>query len=192
MRPPVQIRAQRLPALKALFGKVREFGANPNELLDIWGALLEASTRTRFDTGRGPGGIPWPISQRARRDGGKTLVDKGNLEGSLRYEVRPGELEVGVDGVGASSKHARVHQFGVTFQHPGGTAYLPRANENSLPIFVSNAWASGYRGDALPRTKPHEITIPARPFLGIDGEDKADMKEVAIEHLRSLVGDGGP
>lgn len=167
MRPPVQIRAQRLPALRKLFGKVRDFGADPSELLDIWGALLEASTRSRFDTGQGPGGIPWPVSIRAAEQNGKTLVDKGNLEGSIRFETRPGELEVGVDGVGASSRHAATHQFG---------AIIRPVNATSLRFRLANGKF----------VSTQEVVIPARPFLGVDENDKTDMKEVAVEHLRSL------
>lgn len=172
MRRPVQVRSRNLKGLRGLFGRIREFGADPDELLDIWGALLEASTRTRFDTGQGPYGIPWPESYRARTQGGKTLVDKGNLEGSIRYETRPSELEVGVDGVGASSKHAATHQFG---------AVIRPVNANSLRFKLADGRF----------VVTDEVIIPARPFLGVDDDDRRDMKETAIEHLRSLV-DGRP
>lgn len=167
MRPPVQIRVNNLPGLKRLFAKVREFGADPDELLDIWGGVLESSTRRRFDTGTGPGGIPWPVSRRVLEQGGKTLVDRGNLEGSLRYETRPGALEVGFDGVGASSKHAKTHQFG---------AIIKPVNASSLRFRLADG---SFRF-------AQEVTIPARPMLGVDDDDKRDMKELAIEHLRSL------
>lgn len=172
MRPPVQIRVKGIAPLKTLFGKVKAFGADPTELLDIWGGLLEASTRRRFDTGIGVGGIPWPVSRRAAHDGGKTLVDKGNLESSIRFETRPGQLEVGVDGVGASSKHAASHQFGVTIYPVTATALKFKLPDGSF------------------RTVDH-VTIPARPFVGMDDEDKADMKLEAVEYLRRLT-DGGP
>lgn len=168
MRPPVQIRVNNLPGLKRLFTKVREFGADPGDLLDIWGSALEASTRRRFDTGTGPGGIPWPVSNRVREQGGKTLVDRGNLEGSLRYETRPGALEVGFDGVGASSKNAKTHQFG---------AVVMPVNANSLRFRLADgSWRFAQK-----------VVIPARPMLGVDEDDKQDMKELALEHLRSLV-----
>jgi phage gpG-like protein len=172
MRAPVQIRVDKLPAARALFEKVREFGADPTGLLDIWGALLEASTRRRFDTGTAPGGVPWPPSIRAKLQGGKTLVDKGNLEGSIRYAVRPNELEVGIDGVGASSKFAYVHQFG---------AHIVPKEAKALRFPLPGG------GFAVVSS----VDIPARPFLGIDEDDKLDMKETGGEYLRSLI-DGGP
>lgn len=179
MRRPVQIRAKNLAPLRKLFEKVRDFGADPTELLDIWGALLEASVRRRFDTGQGPGGVPWPISQRVARHGGKTLVDKGNLESSIRYDVRPGELEVGVDGVGASSKFAYVHQFG--FEGAVQIAAHTRT--------VSEAFGIPLPGPVTQNVKAHSrnMKIPARPMLGIDDDDRRDMRDVARDHLRSLI-----
>ncbi|HND54815.1 MAG TPA: phage virion morphogenesis protein [Pirellulaceae bacterium] len=164
---PTQIRVDNLPALSRLFADVRQFGQDPSELLGIWGATLDASVRSRFDRGVGPGGIPWPISHRAAAQGGKTLVDKGNLEGSLRFEVRPGELEIGFDGMGASSKHARTHQFGAVIVPKNGPGLRFKLPDGSFRF-------------------ARKVTIPARPMLGIDEDDRRDMREVAIEHLRSL------
>ena len=169
MRRPVQIRVNgpQLASARKAFAAIRDMGADPTELLDLWGITLEASMRRRFDTGQGPGGIPWPVSRRAQHDGGKTLHDKGNLENSLRYEVRPHELEVGVDGVGRSAKFAYVHQFGATI--------VPR-NAGALRFPIPGG---GY-------VVTQKVTIPRRPIVGVDAEDKRDMKEVALEHLRSL------
>lgn len=184
MRRPIQIKIERLPKLKALFAAVRRFGADPSELLDIWGGVLEASTRRRFDTGRGPDGIPWIPSRRVERYGGKTLVDKGNLESSIRYQVAPGMLEVGVDGVGASSRFAYVHQFG--FSGPVQVEAHTRV--------ISQAFGIPLPGKVIVNVRGHQrvMWIPKRPFLGIDDEDRRDMREVAREHLREILGDGRP
>jgi phage gpG-like protein len=168
MRAPIQIRVLGTRKLREAFQRIRNLGEDPTDLLDIWGATLEASTRSRFDRSAGPGDIPWIPSQRALAQGGKTLVDTGNLESSLRYEVRPGELELGVDGVGASSKFAYVHQFGAVIR----------------PV---NAKALKFKGGDGVWRVVQEVTIPARPFLGVDDDDRRDMKEVALEHLRSLL-----
>lgn len=171
MRRPVQIRIDGLERARRLFGRLRKFGVDPDDLLNIWGGVLEASVRRRFDEGRGPGGIPWPVSHRAKAQGGKTLVDKGNLEGALRYETRPGELEIGFDGLGASAKHAATHQFGATIRPVKAGALRFKLPDGSFRM-------------------AQEVTIPARPMLGIDADDKADMRDVARGHLRSLIADG--
>lgn len=55
---------------------------------------------------------------------------------------------------------ASIHEFGVTFTHPGGTPY--RIGADGRAVFV----AKGSPGaDLLPLTKPHVIVIPARPFM---------------------------
>lgn len=74
-----------------------------------------------------------------------TQVKQGPRMGDLRYGV--------------------LHEYGGTINHPGGTAYFMRKGR---PVFVSNAKADAYKtktGREMPRTKPHSITIPARPYL---------------------------
>ncbi len=34
----------------------------------------------------------------------------------------------------------------------------------------------------------HKVTIPERPYLGINDEDRAELKALAVEHLKSMFG----
>lgn len=161
---------------------IEDFGADPHDILDIWGATLEASVRRRFDTGNGPGGIPWIPSERvlkAKEGTRKTLVNKGNLESSLRFETRPGEIEIGFDGAGKSSKFAYVHQFGF-----GGRVHVPQYQRT-----ISQAFGVPLPEPRVVTIEAHDrvVYIPRREMLGIDDKDKADMRELALEHLRSLI-----
>lgn len=165
---------------------VRNLGENPRPLLEIAGSILEASTLRRFDEGAGPGGIPWPPSRRALgqvvgKHGpnrpGKTLVDTGGLEGSVTHEVRSNEVEIGVDARTESARHAAAHQFGSHVQTVvlGHDRTINQAF--GLPI--------------APRTvhvRPHgRVTnLPARPFIGVDDDDRRDLGEAWFEYLRSL------
>ncbi len=54
--------------------------------------------------------------------------------------------------------YARIHEYGGTINHPGGTPYF--IGDDGLAKFVSKA-----KGGDLPVTKPHTITIPARPYI---------------------------
>lgn len=54
--------------------------------------------------------------------------------------------------------YARIHEFGGTINHPGGTPYFIGADGKAK--FVSKAAGAG-----LPKTKPHPIEIPARPYI---------------------------
>jgi hypothetical protein len=76
-------------------------------------------------------------------------------------------VAVGIFGSKASADHggqpnidvAATHEFGMTLNHPGGTAYFVR---DGKAVFVSNEAAAG---KDLPRTKPHKIDIPQRSFI---------------------------
>jgi hypothetical protein len=62
---------------------------------------------------------------------------------------RPGEID--------NIALAAIHEFGTTFQHPGGTPYKI---VNGKAVFVKKGTPGAYGV-----TKAHEITIPERSFL---------------------------
>lgn len=163
-----------------VFRQLFNLGENPRPLLEEFGGVLEASTRARFDTGRGPGGVPWPPSRRAIRDSGKTLVDKGNLERSIRYEVQgTTRLLVGVDGRSESAKHAASHQFGV---NKGGVVVTHfRVVTEAFGVPLATAKTVRVRGHT------RRMRIPARSFLGLDSNDRADLRETAQSFLQELL-----
>ena len=75
-----------------------------------------------------------------------TKVTQGNRQGDLRYGV--------------------LHEYGGTISHPGGTPYIFVGP--GRVAFISKAKAQEYEAQTgiTPKvTKPHSITMPARPFL---------------------------
>lgn len=182
----VEVEVRGLENAQRIAARVRNLGEDTTPLLEIAGSVLEASTLRRFDEERGPEGVPWPKSQAAlgrvpRASGkispGRTLFDTGGLEGSVRHEVRPGEVEIGVDALTESAKHAAAHQFGSHVQ----TVVLGHRRT------INQAF-----GVPIPPTvvevRPHgRITnLPARPFIGIDSGDIADVEELWLDHLKGL------
>ena len=133
-------------------------------LMTIAGGIFENSTRRRFATERGPGGIPWPKSWRAREQGGRTLTDRGLLLGSIRSNVGDNFVETGVDGRSVSAKYAATHQFGATIR----------------PV---RAKALAFTGPDGKFRMMQSVRIPARPFLGIDSDDIQDLKEAFVDYL---------
>lgn len=77
--------------------------------MDEIGDAMVSSTIGRFQTSTAPDGTTWKPSQRAEREGGKTLVDKGasGLMGSIGYEASPDNVVWGSNKV-----YARIHQLG--------------------------------------------------------------------------------
>jgi len=107
--------------------------------------------------------------------------DRGwaRLDREIKKARRKPHVQVGVFGAEASKDHggvlnievATTHEFGLTFEHPGGTAYF--MDEDGSIKFVSNEAAEGKN---YPRTQPHSITVPERSFL----RGTMDAKQNAI------------
>ena len=78
-------------------------------LFDEIGNHLVSSVTQRFKDGVDPDGNPWKPSERAKREGGKTLVDRAHLRDSNTYQVflDGSGVEAGSDMV-----YAAIHQFG--------------------------------------------------------------------------------
>lgn len=161
-------------------------GEDTAPLLSIAGSILEGSTRARFASESGPGGIPWPKSKAAlglapRASGkiqpGLTLQDTGRLLGSIRHEVRPGEVEVGSDKRAGSASFAAAHQFG---SHRQTVVMAHRRTINEafgvpIPAKVVEVRAHG-----------RVTNLPARPFIGVDDGDRTDLAEAWHDHLQGL------
>jgi hypothetical protein len=54
--------------------------------------------------------------------------------------------------------YARIHELGGTINHPGGTPYQV--------IGDRVVWVSKAKGAGKKTTKPHDIEMPARPYIG--------------------------
>lgn len=170
--------------------KLIEAGHDLTPLLAITGSILEASTLRRFDEERDVEGIPWPKSKAAlglarrasgRISPGRTLFDTGGLEGSIRHEVRPNEVEVGVDARTESARHGYVHQFGFRGVQSVGPhrRTINQAFGVPLPPRVVNV-----------RGFSRNMSIPKRSFIGVSAEDRDDVDKAFRDHFSGLFGHG--
>lgn len=167
MAVPVRVAVDAGDAQRAL-RMARNLGEDPRPLLDIAGSVLEESTRERFRTSTGPGGLPWPPSRRAASSGGRTLIDKGGLVSSITSETRPNEVEVGIIAKTESAKFAYVHHYGAVIR-PRRGPFLIFTAPDGHKVFVRS------------------VTIPARPIIGVDDQDRADLTEAWYDYIRSLL-----
>lgn len=152
---------------QAVLSRYRELFADPLPLMQIAGGILENSTRERFAAQHGPGGSPWKPSWRAQEQGGRTLIDKGGLLASVTNRASSHRVEWGVIAKTESAKHAATQQYGDTITPKKGP-YLVFRGANGHVIFARS------------------VTIPARPFLGIDEQDRADLNEAWTAYLEGL------
>jgi phage virion morphogenesis protein len=156
---------------------------DPSAALRETGEVLVASTRQRFHTETDPDGQRWDgnadstllgylrrrqgLSKRRTASGGRTLTsrgatalgakrvltDRGHLADSIAYQLLAGGQGV---AVGTSRIYGATQQFGAERGAFG-------ADRHARPI----PW-----GD-----------IPARPFLGLSAQDRADILAIWQAHL---------
>lgn len=134
---------------------------------DEIGASLELSTSERFQQGRGPDGVMWPRSWRARETGGQTLVDSGRLRQSITHNVIGNGVEVG-----SNVDYAASHQFGVTIRAKTSKGLRFKFSKSGAN---RPSWATKM-----------QVTLPPRPFLGVDAEDEQSILAIASDYV------GGP
>ncbi|MBN8955726.1 MAG: phage virion morphogenesis protein [Rhizobiales bacterium] len=131
---------------------------NTRGLWDNIGASLAESTRMRFERGERPDGGVWPQSIRARLENGKTLIDSARLMQSITWQADDRGVEVGTNVL-----YAAAHQLGATIRP---------VSKQALRFRIGDHWITA-----------KEVTIPARPFLGVDHDDEAEIEALTGEWL---------
>lgn len=127
----------------AMLQRLEDF--NARAMFDDIGGYLDSEVTNRFVEGKDPDGNLWEQSERAKNEGGSTLVDYGHLRDSITHFVflDGSGLEQGTDMV-----YAAIHQFG---------------------------------GEA---GRNHSVTLPARPYIGINDDDEVEIDNIVEDHYR--------
>lgn len=152
-----------LPLVQKVFAGMHKLAGNPQPLLQAIAMLGESSTRARFRSQTGPDGQSWQPSLRAQMTGGKTLTKDGHLGDSISSTADSYTAQWGTNRI-----YAAIHQFGGTIKAKGSGGL--RFN---IPGF---GWVN-----------KRQVTIPARPFLGVSAEDEQDILELASNHISALI-----
>lgn len=153
--------------LSALARRLAAVDADRRAPLEAIGGAWESSTKARFQTGRAPDGTPWRPSLRAKQ-GGKTLVLSTRLRESIVHKVDGDTVEVGTNVA-----YAAAHQFGATIR--------PKKSGGLLRFRLPNG--------AFVSAK--QVTLPARPFIGIEANDYLTFTEILEGFVEARTG-GGP
>lgn len=152
-------------AQKTLAGILSRMG-DKRPALRVIAETIRTSVRKTF----GVGGRPqqWKQSARAVREGGQTLIKSGRLMNSIFGQSHPDHIEeIRADSVtvGTNVKYAAIHQLGGKI----GARVI-------LPVGKKALFWPGARHPVKKVNWPG-ATIPARPFLAIQDEDWASIKE---------------
>ena len=163
-------------AIRALAAEMQDITPAMDEI----GAMLVTSVQARFEAETGPDGARWIPSRRALKDGGKTLRDTGWLVQSLTHRAGPDGV-----AVGTNVEYAAIHQFGGEIKQEARTQVLAFAARGGR--FASRkstrARRSGVVPIAIAEIGARTITMPARPFLGLDEADEDGIAAIVADHL---------
>ncbi len=137
---------------------------NAQPMWDEVGGYLVVKTQNRFDTGTSPEGAKWPASLRALNGAGKTLIDSARLYQSITHNASATGVEVGTN-----VEYAAIHQF-------GGTIHAKTSKGLNWSYSAKGANQKSW-------ARKMSVTIPARPFLGIDDEDQIEILAIAERYI---------
>ncbi|PTW61427.1 phage virion morphogenesis protein [Breoghania corrubedonensis] len=175
----------------AKLDRVAAQGRDTGPAMDAIGAYMLTSTQQRFERETSPDGTPWqPLARRTVRERAKRgfvpvriLRRRGFLYQSLTFEASPSEA-----AVGTNNPYAGIHQFGGTIKREARRQTIYRTY-NARTDELSRQFTARKRANFAQDVDvaAHEITIPARPYLGIDEADRAEIVAIIEDHL-----DGGP
>jgi len=123
-----------------------------------WQGLKASTKRKRGLEGK------WP---------GKILSVSGQLASSVN-----GRVDGNAVLVGSNKKQARIMNQGGTIKHPGGTRFR-FIGKGKVRFLTRGQSLAGFSGI----TKPHDIKIPARPFLLFQDKDIDKAEKILAKHL---------
>lgn len=132
---------------------------DPAPLMEEIAALGESQTRRRISEDKtAPDGTPWAPN----RNGTPILAETGqHLLASLAWYASAEEAVWG-----ASWEFAHIHQEG---------AVIVAKNAPYLTFFSGGAWR-----------RAKSVTIPARPFIGLSAENRAEIEDLVSDHFARL------
>lgn len=147
----------------ALAGRARDM----TSLMDAVGLYLVGATIENFEQESSPEGAPWKPSLRARQRGGQTLSDTGRLKSSITHQASAHEVVVGTNVL-----YAAIHQFG---------GVIVPVSADALHFVIGGRHIFAQR-----------VVMPARPYLGIAGEEIEEITDLARIYFETPTGGARP
>jgi phage virion morphogenesis protein len=155
--------------------------------MDDIGRMLMASTDMRFERAVDPDGNPWvPLADSTRKRKAKAGREQIlQWHGDLRRSItrRPTSTDV---TVGTNLPYARAQQDGANITRYAHSREVLRTfvetngRKELQPRFAKRNKANFASYHAVPE---HNIRIPARPYVGINGDDKAGGLRILKDYV---------
>lgn len=158
------------------------------EILEPFGAYLVTATQRRFERETAPDGAKWPqLSPRTaakrikgrRRGFDNILRVSRRLEQSVAYRISGGELHVG-----SNVAYAAAHQLGAEIEVAERQQTIFQNYDAKTDTFDQKFRKKSRSNFARDVTvSAHTITIPARPYLGIDDADRTELGHIVTDFM---------
>lgn len=111
-------------------------------------------------------------------------VRRGGSGQGLKASVNTQKISDFVWAVSTNSPYARIHEFGGTINHPGGTPYVI-TDKGAIFIKKETAARLESEGKHVGYTKPHTITMPARPFFGVTIDARSsELQDIFVRYFK--------
>lgn len=155
----ISIDVSGLAPIEQLIGKLDPL--QTETLLESLARMIREQIRERLIAGGpSPSGAAWKPNLEGRKP---ILHRSGALARSIDYAVAGSQAVVGSGLV-----YAAIHQFGGTI--------LPKKGDR-LAFRIGNR-----------QVFAKKVTMPARPYVGLSGEDRAELVRAAVLYIRGLFG----
>lgn len=158
-------------AARRVFSQLSLVVADTAPVMRAIGTGLVENVHHRFETQAGPGGEPWaplnPEYAKIKRGPGilRESGMRGGLMGSITRRASRDTVEIGTNKI-----YGAIHQF--------GGIILP-VHAKKLRFMLAGGLV-----------QMDQVTIPARPYLGIDQDDERVILETLVDALDRAVGLG--
>lgn len=170
-------------------GVIAEHGGDLAPVMRAIGLELLQIRSQRFRRSRGPNGVPWKPKKRVINGKHLPLIFSGRMASNLALDADAAGVTLG-----STLPYAKVQdQGGTIVQHPHSRYVrfreLGKAGSGQLR-FAGRKSKSKRLVTKRVTYGTRIIKIPARPWIGFDGADRAAIAEVVVERYSALLRGG--
>jgi len=171
-------------AIAQYLSSILERGQHMKPAFDQIGEYLIRETQLRFDRQESPDGNPWaPLKPRTvkaknrQNKISKILQARGDLRRSIVYQSSNTSLVIG-----SNRDYAAIHQFGGEIALAARSRAVNfRVNKRTGQSRFARKERGNFQQDVNFRAS--RIIIPARPYLGVNAQDEAEIIRILSTYL---------
>lgn len=164
-----------LTGVKGLFRRLKKAGSDLTPVMKVIGETVRTSVVKNFlEKGRPTQWMPLaPETIRRKKNKGRVLIEESHLMDSVNWRASASRVEVGTNKV-----YAAIHQFGF-----GGKVSIPAHRRKVESRDIRDGKKKKASGVGFVKAHERRMNVPARPFLMVQNEDIAEIREMITAHI---------